>query len=415
MVVKAEDYTGTTFIVRDPIISPQGGTRSSSPSYELYSSIGQLFAGQSSSTLFTVRAGFLYYPEVTTPVVTASAGNESVTLSWTAATAELAGSITQYEVGKSTVAGSSYSFTNVEDVLTTTQSNLTGGTPYYFVVRALDAQNNAIATSAEVSATPIATNPTATSGGSGGGYLITTGVTFKGRAYPNTKVIVLQDGGRVAETIAGPDAEFTIMITGLSAGSYSFGILAEDRRGIRSTLISFPIEIMKGAVASVGGIFIAPSADVDKKEVRRGDTITVFGQSIPRADIIIKVNSKNEFFTATKTDTDGVYVYALDTSPLEIGGHTAKAKSTIKGTISPFGTAVSFSVTKKIAVQKNQPTQSCAPIKGDLNGDCRVNIVDFSILAHWYNRPSAPVAIDMNNDGKINLKDFSIMAFYWSG
>lgn len=375
--------------------------------------MGQSFAGESSSTLFMVRAGSLYYPEVTTPVITATAGTESVALSWTAASAELAGSITQYEVGQGTTAGGSYSFTNVGNVLTSSRTDLTGGTPYYFVVRALDAQNNAIATSAEVSATPIATVNTTTSGG--GGSSITTGISFSGRAYPRTKIMVLQDGQRVASTTAGPDAQFLITITGLSAGSYTFAVLAEDRSGIRSTLMTFPVELSRGATTLVGGIFIAPSAAVDRQDVRRGETITVFGQSVPQADVTIKINSKNELFAKTKTDKDGIYVYALDTSPLEIGNHMAQAKSSLTGIVSPFGVSALFSVNKKAKVLPVKPQSTCVSKKGDFNGDCRVNIIDFSILAHWYGRPTSEPAIDMNNDGKVDLKDFSILAFYWSG
>jgi len=64
-------------------------------------------------------------------------------------------------------------------------------------------------------------------------------------------------------------------------------------------------------------------------------------------------------------------------------------------------------------------TTKC-PSKSDLNNDCRVNLVDFSIAAYWYNRPiSAAFAVieseKLNNDGKVNLIDFSIMAYYWTG
>ncbi|MBU2544617.1 dockerin type I repeat-containing protein, partial [Patescibacteria group bacterium] len=59
-------------------------------------------------------------------------------------------------------------------------------------------------------------------------------------------------------------------------------------------------------------------------------------------------------------------------------------------------------------------------LKGDLNGDGRVNLVDFSIAAYWYKRTiSAEFAVKeserMNGDGKVDLVDFSIMAFYWTG
>lgn len=53
--------------------------------------------------------------------------------------------------------------------------------------------------------------------------------------------------------------------------------------------------------------------------------------------------------------------------------------------------------------------------RGDLNGDNRVDIVDFSILIYWYQKLNPPLYIDLNGDGKIDATDFSILAYYWTG
>jgi photosystem II stability/assembly factor-like uncharacterized protein len=50
----------------------------------------------------------------------------------------------------------------------------------------------------------------------------------------------------------------------------------------------------------------------------------------------------------------------------------------------------------------------------DFNNDRRVNLVDFSILAYWYKRPSPPKHLDLNNDGKIDLVEFSTLIYYWT-
>jgi len=60
------------------------------------------------------------------------------------------------------------------------------------------------------------------------------------------------------------------------------------------------------------------------------------------------------------------------------------------------------------------------PEKADLNGDNKVNLVDFSIAAFWYKRTLSAdfVTIEkskLNGDGKVTLVDFSIMAYYWTG
>ena len=54
-------------------------------------------------------------------------------------------------------------------------------------------------------------------------------------------------------------------------------------------------------------------------------------------------------------------------------------------------------------------------IPGDCNVDQKVTLVDFSVLAYWYNKKNPPKCVDTNADGIINLTDFSIMAFYWNG
>jgi hypothetical protein len=41
--------------------------------------------------------------------------------------------------------------------------------------------------------------------------------------------------------------------------------------------------------------------------------------------------------------------------------------------------------------------------------------VDFSIMAYWYKRPNPPASVDLNGDSKIDLVDFSILAFNWTG
>jgi hypothetical protein len=160
----------------------------------------------------------------------------------------------------------------------------------------------------------------------------------------------------------------------------------------------------------VSGIFIAPTIAVDKSEVKRGDNIAIFGQSAPSSEIIIVVNSEEELFAKAKADREGAYLYNLDSSPLELGQHFTKSKSSLNGEISSFSRAVVFNVGTQTVIKKEPEI-----LKGELNNDGRVNLVDFSILAYWYRRPSPPARVDLNNDGKVDLVDFSIMAYYWTG
>lgn len=252
-------------------------------------------------------------------------------------------------------------------------------------------------------------------GGGGGVSLPATSVTFSGRAYPLSKVTVLKDGQKAVTTIAGPGAKFNTSITGLSAGNYIFSLYGEDNQDQRSTLFTFPVYITIGATTNITGIFIAPTINVDKKEVKRGDNIAIFGQSAPNSEIIISVNSDKEFFEKTQSDQNGVYLYNFDSSVLKKGNHYTKSKAAVDGKITSFGKTIGFLVGAKNIIKAVEES-----LKGDLSGDGRVNLIDFSIAAYWYKQTlsakfASKEAQQLNSDGKIDLIDFSIMAFYWTG
>lgn len=258
--------------------------------------------------------------------------------------------------------------------------------------------------------------PSGGGGGGGGGasYIMPSAVTFSGRAYPLSAVTILKDGKKVMTTVSGPDARFAVTLTDLVSGNYSFSVFGEDSEGRRSSPFTFPIYISSGASTTISGIFLSPLIDVDKTEVRRGDTISIFGKTVPESAVTIVVNSENEIFLNTESDAAGVYFYNFDTSVLEIGSHLAKSKAAYETRVSDFGKAIGFSVGNKNVTKKGERKLS------DLNNDGRVNIVDFSILMFWFNRPltaeSKLLEADrLSGDGKVNLTDFSILMFHWTG
>src|SRR3989338_7702544 len=111
-------------------------------------------------------------------------------------------------------------------------------------------------------------------GGGGGGYIApVTGITFSGRAYPKSTITVLKDAQIAATTVADANANFSVSVTGISSGNYIFSVYSEDSKGIRSSLLTFPVSVTSGATTNIGGVFIAPTIAVDKSEVKRGDNI----------------------------------------------------------------------------------------------------------------------------------------------
>lgn len=249
-------------------------------------------------------------------------------------------------------------------------------------------------------------------GGGGGVLIIPTTVNFSGMAYPSSKVTILKDGNVAITTIADPLARFSASITNITAGTHTFSVYGEDINGTKSLSFSFPVYITEGSTVNISGVFLSPTINIDKSEVKKGDTLVVFGQTIPTADVKIVFNSDQEIVRQTKTDITGLYKYDMDTSPLEYGDHGVKSKTIMDGAISATSIEIPFIVG---LFSKLKEKGDCNTIRGDLNCDSRVNLVDFSIMAYWYKKPNPPSEIDLNGDGRVNLSDFSIMAYHWTG
>ena len=407
----AEDYESSSFIVRDPISTVESGY-ASSDSFQYFSSSGQTVTGISSTDNFIDRSGFLYFPTATSVSVTATPGSAKVTLTWNAATATLA-TVQSYSLGVSTTSGGPYTFEDVGDELDFIKTGLTNGTTYFFVVRAVTG-TLVLSQSDEVSATPTASG--GGGGGGGGGQTSTTKVIFSGRAYPSSTVTLLKDAQIAGTTIAGTTANFEMTLTNVSGGNYTFALYSEDHEGHRSSLVTFTTSITSGTTTTISGIFIAPTISVDKAQVKRGDDLSIFGQAAPQADITIVVHSDQEFFAAETTDAAGIYLHHFDTAVLDYGGHDTKSKASIGNLeVSGYSSAASFTVgTDSI------PTGTGGCGKADVNCDGRVDLVDFSITAYWYNRALTDAfrlveAERLSGDGQVTLVDFSIMAYWWSG
>jgi hypothetical protein len=128
--------------------------------------------------------------------------------------------------------------------------------------------------------------------------------------------------------------------------------------------------------------------------------------------IDISVYSNQEYHYSVRSNGIGEYLFNLDTSLLEFGLHQTKSKSTLGKEKSLYNSPVSFIIGGE---NKSKDNMSCSSIRGDLNCDTRVNLIDFSIMAYWYRKIIPPTIIDFNSDGKISIVDFSIMAFNWTG
>lgn len=419
--VMAEDYTGSAFILRDPFLSLSGGVASSS-SFVIYSQTGaRIESGPSTGSVFRSTSGTESYPTYTSPVITATAGDTQVGLSWTASTTYFGGVITSYAVGQSLTSGGPYSYTNVGTSLSTTVTGLTNGSTYYFVIKAIDANQNQNTYSSEVSAIPVASTTPTGGGGDGGGATPRprdTGaqgvVAFTGRAFPNGHIVLLKDGEIAAETQANSSATFQMNLENLSTGTYNFVLYGEDQAGRRSGSVPFRVSVNGSSTTNIAGVYLPPTLSVDKSQVKQGDKLSVTGQTVPLSTVTVFVGQPGNLTDQVLANADGTYTYVLSTSALSIGDYSVSAKSTLGNEASDFGTSVFFKVS-----DRSVPTPE-GYLKADLNHDNRVNLVDFAIAGFWYKRDLSAAFLPeeakyLNGDGKIDLTDFAIMAFYWTG
>jgi hypothetical protein len=242
---------------------------------------------------------------------------------------------------------------------------------------------------------------------------VTPVVIFEGKASPQSTVTLLKDAQIVATTKADGNANFRIVLSGLSSGDYVFGVYSKDSEGVTSSLLTFFVNVIKGTTTKVSGVFIAPTIETDKEEVEKGEDILIFGQSVPGAEIRILIKSEGkEISVSTIADSQGRYSYSLNTTLLDFGRYQVTATAFFGNLSSNVSKIVDFIVGTKTIFKKELP--ECPPI-GDFNNDCLVDLIDFSILIYWFERPNPPAYIDLSEDGRIDLVDFSIMAYYWTG
>ena len=244
-------------------------------------------------------------------------------------------------------------------------------------------------------------------GGGGSGVIYTppaTGVTLQGKAYPNAPLTVLKDGQVAAITKADSFGDFKIQLTTITAGAYTFGIWAEDKDGVKSVTFSFTVTVIAGTVTTISGIFIPPTINLSQQNVSRGEILDIYGQTAPQSNVDVHIYS-DEIVKKAEADKNGSWNYSLNTTDLNEGAHTTKAKSDSNGLISTFSQTLSFYIGRGI------PGAICQ--WANLNGDGRVNLVDFSILLYWWGR--ANDCADQNKNGVVDLADFSVMMYYWTG
>ena len=259
----------------------------------------------------------------------------------------------------------------------------------------------------ECSATP-STVPVA---GGGGGYTPPSSIlVLQGITSPGAIITILKDGEIF---IVGQEADssgnFEMRIFDISAGVHTFSFRVKDKENRESVAFSVTFTLSEAMTTTISGIFLPPTVGL-KGNVLKGETA-------PQSEVSISISSAGkEVVKNTKAKIDGTWSYDLGNANLqEKTLYIIKAKaSSPDGLMSAFSQSLEFYFKKAILGVPEVPEVPKVPgIPADLNGDGKVNLIDFSILLYWWgkNKPG----VDLNNDGVVGLRDFSIMMYYWTG
>ncbi len=246
-------------------------------------------------------------------------------------------------------------------------------------------------------------------GGGGGGVYIPptiTKVVLQGLAYPNAKITVLYDGKVATIITADTQASFKTEFTALTAGIYTFSLWAEDTDDRKSITFSFTVTVTPGMTTTISGIFLPPTIELEKVNLLKGETLKILGQTAPESEVSIHIESPQEIVKETTASEEGSWTFPFDTSPLDEGSHTSRAKAE-----SPVGLLSSFSQVLGFYIGRYGVTEVCA--RADFNKDGKTNLIDFSILLFWWGKYNP--CVDQNQDGIVDLRDFSILMYWWTG
>ena len=270
----------------------------------------------------------------------------------------------------------------------------------------------------EEAATSSPSSTSTSSGGGGGGAIlpaVATQLVISGTAYPLAKITLLKNG--LVQQIAYADltAKFNIGLNNLEAGWFNLLLYAHDSDGNQSASYSVPVYVTYGAITTVNGVVIAPTLRLDRLRVSQGEIVNVSGQTAASATVMISVKGLINRDVTVQADQAGWYYHKLGTDGMPLGSYSLFARSTYKNINSPESLAASLVITARDETLPLPDKPVACQIRADFNSDCKINLVDFSILAYWYKRPNVPARLDLQKNGVIDLADFSVMAYYWTG
>lgn len=261
---------------------------------------------------------------------------------------------------------------------------------------------------------------TISSGGGGGGGSQTNSarslVAFEGQSMPFGVVTLRIDGEPVASTTSDQLGHFSFTAKNLSRGTYRFELFAVDPKGIQTNTVSFNTAVKDRSVLKFDTIVLSPTLASNLSTAVRGGPVSLSGYGAPNMNLLITSldSALATTFYTVHTDQSGAYIYTL-TAPLSYGQLTLTTRAV--GATSTVSRPITLVVGDANVSRGNEGN---CPAKADLNADCRVNLIDFSILIFWYRETISDAfrtteKAMLSGDGKADFTDFSVMMYHWTG
>ena len=118
------------------------------------------------------------------------------------------------------------------------------------------------------------------------------------------------------------------------------------------------------------------------------------------------------FSSGTVLDAYGNYSKLKAATPSSQGGGSP---SVILPGGGPSGPGVSSTKLQEMLPSEiESPCDNIAIQQVDLSGDCRVDIIDLSILLYYYGRSGSEISrYDFNNNNTVDFPDISVLMFHW--
>ncbi len=264
--------------------------------------------------------------------------------------------------------------------------------------------------------------PAPGSGGGSGSSAVgpSTTVTLSGFTAPSSRVIILKDGQIFNTFYSNENGAFAVNLNNQSAGVYNFGLYFQDQRGVTSNIIPLQINTMSLVPVNIPNILIPPTLTLSPTVVNAGNTLIAEGYTAPGATVFLTNSASTNSLISLIADSAGKFSGQIPAG-FRLGEFTITAKSRMAtGQESLPSRNVIYRVIGVDEVVPESPVAGVGLVTNfpscvDPNRNGRVNLIDFSIMLFWYEKPNPPVAIDCNSDGVVNLKDFSILMYFWTG